>query len=256
MGFVLLLVAHFIGDFILQTAAIAQKKTQSIRFFAIHCLIYAGIMLIALFNFASLNLTAVGAYVMIVGTHAVVDLLRIKILKRSEKGLNHKKTDLIVFIADQVVHLVIIFAAACLITESWMIWNDKVYHGLVYLLLYLICLSPTAILIKKVFVFFSFQTDTHSDSADKCITDKNDDDKRKDELISNGYLIGVLERIILLTLGLNGQMAAFGFVLAAKSLARFKQLEDKDFAEKYLVGTLLSSAVSLFCIMLGNAVLF
>lgn len=91
---------------------------------------------------------------------------------------------------------------------------------LVYILMYIICLSPTAVFIKKVFVFFSIQDDTYI--------------YRKEELISSGYLIGILERIIILTLGLNAQLGAIGFVLAAKSLARFKQLEDKSFAEKYL----------------------
>ena len=68
-------------------------------------------------------------------------------------------------------------------------------------------------------------------------------------------LIGVLERIIILTLWLNGQLGAIGFVLAAKSLARFNQLSDRNFAEKYLVGTLLSVVIALFCITLGNALL-
>ena len=52
-----------------------------------------------------------------------------------------------------------------------------------------------------------------------------------------------------------GQLGAIGFVLAAKSLARFKQLDDRDFAEKYLVGTLLSVLIALLSIMGGNALL-
>ena len=43
----------------------------------------------------------------------------------------------------------------------------------------------------------------------------------------------MLEREIILILGLMGQFGAIGFVLTAKSLARFRQLEDKEFAEKY-----------------------
>lgn len=74
-------------------------------------------------------------------------------------------------------------------------------------------------------------------------------------MLGSGYLIGVLERVIVLTLGLNGQMGAIGFVLTAKSLARFKQLEVKGFAEKYLVGTLLSMGIALLCILIGNQVL-
>ncbi len=43
---------------------------------------------------------------------------------------------------------------------------------------------------------------------------------------------------------------AIGFVLTAKSIARFKQLEDKDFAERYIVGTLLSVGIALASVLL------
>ena len=54
------------------------------------------------------------------------------------------------------------------------------------------------------------------------------------EEIQIGSWIGILEREIMLLLALMGQYGAIGFVLTAKSLARFKQLENKAFAEKYL----------------------
>lgn len=57
---------------------------------------------------------------------------------------------------------------------------------------------------------------------------------------NRGRVIGVLERIIMLTLILQNQFGAIGFVLGAKTLARFKGLEDRDFAEYFLVGTLAS----------------
>jgi hypothetical protein len=59
----------------------------------------------------------------------------------------------------------------------------------------------------------------------------------------------------MLMLGLSGQVGAIGFVIAAKSLARFKQLEDKDFAERYLLGTLLSVLIALVCIIFGNSLI-
>ena len=59
-----------------------------------------------------------------------------------------------------------------------------------------------------------------------------------------GATIGVLERLLIVTFVLTGSSAAVGFVVAAKTLARFKQLDDRDFAEYYLVGTLASVAVA------------
>ena len=117
--------------------------------------------------------------------------------------------------------------------------SQRLYNMAIIAFLYIICLSQVAVLIKKVFILFSFQN--------------NEDLSTKEDIIKSGYLIGVLERVIILTLGLNGQIGAIGFVLAAKSLARFNQLNDKSFAEKYIVGTLLSVAIALFCVVIGNS---
>lgn len=62
--------------------------------------------------------------------------------------------------------------------------------------------------------------------------------------VTRGRAIGVLERAIALTLVLLGQYGALGLVVAAKSLARFKALEDRDFAEYFLIGTLASLLIA------------
>jgi hypothetical protein len=53
-----------------------------------------------------------------------------------------------------------------------------------------------------------------------------------------GRLIGYLERSIVVVLVFNGAYSAIGFVFAAKSIARFNRLRDREVAEYYLVGTL------------------
>jgi hypothetical protein len=62
---------------------------------------------------------------------------------------------------------------------------------------------------------------------------------------SGGEWIGVLERIITLTFVLTGNYTAVAFALTAKSIARFKELDDRTFAEYYLLGTSTSLAVAL-----------
>jgi hypothetical protein len=64
-----------------------------------------------------------------------------------------------------------------------------------------------------------------------------------------GQMIGIIERLIIFTLGLSGQYAAVGFMIAAKSVARFKKFEERDFAEVYIVGTLASIGVA---VLLSN----
>ncbi len=60
-----------------------------------------------------------------------------------------------------------------------------------------------------------------------------------------GETIGVLERLLVVVLVPSGGPAAVGFVVAAKTLARFKELDKKRFAERYLLGTMTSVTVAL-----------
>jgi hypothetical protein len=64
---------------------------------------------------------------------------------------------------------------------------------------------------------------------------------------NRGRVIGILERLIIFVLVLKGEYGALGFVIAAKSFARFKELDNRKFAEYFLVGTLasVSSAVAI-----------
>ena len=57
---------------------------------------------------------------------------------------------------------------------------------------------------------------------------------------ARGKAIGYLERGIAYLLIISGNAGAIGFVLAAKTFARFKQLDQKEFAEYVLIGTLFS----------------
>lgn len=62
---------------------------------------------------------------------------------------------------------------------------------------------------------------------------------------SRGRIIGALERTLVFILFLSGSAGAVGFVIAAKGLIRFSELDKRDFAEYFLVGTLLSVTGSL-----------
>jgi hypothetical protein len=63
--------------------------------------------------------------------------------------------------------------------------------------------------------------------------------------VARGRAVGSLERALTLTLVLLGEYTAVGWIIAAKSLARFKQLEDREFVEYFLVGTLASFLLAL-----------
>lgn len=69
-------------------------------------------------------------------------------------------------------------------------------------------------------------------------------DKRVDPRMM-GATIGVLERALVIALMPGGGPAAVGFVVAAKTLARFRELNNKRFAERYLLGTMASVTIAL-----------
>lgn len=60
-----------------------------------------------------------------------------------------------------------------------------------------------------------------------------------------GRVIGILERLLIYYLVLNDQFGAIGFILAAKSFTRFRELEKREFAEYVLIGTLLSALLAM-----------
>jgi hypothetical protein len=70
-----------------------------------------------------------------------------------------------------------------------------------------------------------------------------------------GSTIGILERILIVVFVLTGTDVAIGFVVAAKTLARFRLLDDRDFAEYYLLGTLASVSVAIVTALIGRSAL-
>lgn len=59
-----------------------------------------------------------------------------------------------------------------------------------------------------------------------------------------GRAIGILERLILFPMVVLGEWGGVGLIVAAKSLARFKDLDRRPFAEYYLIGTLTSLIIA------------
>lgn len=71
----------------------------------------------------------------------------------------------------------------------------------------------------------------------KKVPENRKKDQREYEL---GRVIGLLERVFLYFLIIWNQIGAIAVLIALKSLARYKELENKTFAEYFLIGSLLS----------------
>lgn len=244
----ILMMGHLLGDFYFQTNKLAEKKKISFKSTALHCLIYSFVM------FAVLVITTGKLVEYIVPTlqigvlHLAVDEIKRKV----QKYLKSNKYELSIFMIDQIIHLVILFAISCLYTIKYNIaWipgaQEKLLISMqdvpVIICAFLLCGKPAAIIVSLVFGLIP-ETIKKADFESVKIIGGNKENVRI------GSWIGILEREIMLILGLLGQYGAIGFVIAAKSLARHSQLNDPAFAEKYLVGTLLSSFMALLCIMM------
>ena len=110
---------------------------------------------------------------------------------------------------------------------------------ILYISVFSIIFEPASVFIRKLFTSISPKTSP----------------KENLEELKAGNIIGKLERIIIAILLLNNQFGVIGFVLTAKSIARFKQMEDKNFAEKYLIGTLTSFLIVLVSVFILKGLL-
>lgn len=233
----ILFITHFLADFTFQTTKLAQKKFNDFKYLVFHGLIYAVTFLVPFFSLIKFN-RAILPYFIIISSHFFVDWTR----KFVDKKFNNKSIMFTSFIVDQILHvliLAILYYTFSLYSETTPIYEhiQKLPHLnsiVTYSLTFIIIWDPVAVLIKKLFTYIF--------DVNVCLHEENDP--------QIGRIIGKLERIIIATLVLCNQFGAIGFVLTAKSIARYKQLEDKNFAEKYLVGTLTSVTIALITSMI------
>ena len=95
---------------------------------------------------------------------------------------------------------------------------------------YLICTKPANILIKEVFRAFEIKIKQNGDE--------------NTDIPNAGKLIGIIERWLVLTFILINQFEAVGFLIAAKSILRYK--DDHTLKTEYvLIGTMLSFGIAI-----------
>ena len=171
----------------------------------------------------SLQWNFIIAAVIITSFHYIIDVINTA-LNKNDKLKN------ISFFIDQSFHLLVIFGVVTIFAKYFQFkpvieiaFDTKT---LLIAAAYLFCTKPTNILIKEIL------------KAYKIIISKNS----TDDIPNAGKLIGNVERILALTLILNNQYEAVGFIIAAKSILRFKDT-DINKPEYVLVGTLLSFGI-------------
>lgn len=280
----LALLAHLLADFVFQTDSIAEAKAapgaRAWRGLGMH----AGIVAVCLLPFVLAYGTRGLEYLVIVAVaHGLIDRAKIVLNQRAvaraqpalaaapatppaaapavlpvTDGATDPATDApgdrawtplpaVLFLADQAAHLAVLLggAGALLFNQPTLqAWNDATNGVLGHLLpvadpaagltVLVILLDLVIINIRGGFFLVGTLLAPRGFAAGS---------EPGPERV--GASIGILERLIVCVLVLAGQAAAIGFVIAAKTLARFRQLDDRHFAEYYLVGTLASVTLAL-----------
>jgi len=244
--FLLGLCAHFIGDFLLQTQATVEAKKAG-RFWA-H--LRHGLLIMVLTWLAThcFGLWPAFLYALLIGlTHLLIDSAKCFLEKGRSAG-----TKLLLFLADQGLHWfsllvffplfpstapdpeVLAFYRSLRPTRPVFFFNPQANLSPLPLekilwiaVIYLATVFGGAVFTNRI---LSWLTDNHQGERNRRLSSA----------------IGVMERLILITLVAADAIAAMGFVLAAKSLARYQELNNREFAEYYLVGTLTSFTLALF----------
>lgn len=237
--FLVLLLGHIIADFYIQSAEVAEKKEKKIRWVLLHSLLYWGGMLFVMLPFLSWNMFAI---VSVAGVgHLVIDLGKY-IYKKFRKKENQNRLDRNTFIMDQILHAICLFLICYFavvmkielmelecVERFFSVAQISEKNLLSGVLAVLLIYKPADILIQKILKTYR----PTSEIRDNKIITKD---------INAGRMIGMIERTIMLVFLAIGQYSSVGLVLTAKSIARYDRIaKDKDFAEYYLLGTLLST---------------
>ena len=218
--------AHLLADFIFQPQTwcnIKEKKWISIIYF------YHAAVVFVCSWVLSFSLSFWWAALLIAFFHLVVDVMKSFLFQK-----NIWKTKL--FFIDQALHLAAIIGAIYWFSEKHSL--DSTFFiptNYVFIIFSLIaCTKPANIFIKKFM------------EANGILP------VNENTLLNAGRVIGSLERVVSLILIMYNQFAAVGFVIAAKSILRFRDLDTAK-TEYVLIGSLLSFGIA---IILGIAYQF
>lgn len=219
--FLSLVLAHIIGDFYLQTnKCCKQKETEKFKSW----FLYVHAIIIGLLSWIMVPSCNFGLWALIISvSHFAVDAIKI----HCPKGLWS-------FVIDQLLHLGILVAISTIYETTIELplqtieWSDSFSIPLLILAIFL-CMKPANILIKLILEKYQVG------ESESCNNIKN-----------AGALIGNLERILTIVFVILGQFEAIGFIVAAKSILRFKDTDTAK-TEYVLAGTFLSFGIAILC---------
>lgn len=215
-----LILAHLLGDFLLQPTAWVnhkeKKKAKSPALY-LHLLVH-GVLILILLGFGFWILAIVLTIL-----HGLVDLTKLYFQKSATKTAW--------FFIDQLAHFISILSIWWLFfrPEISLEWTPSIW------------IYATALLLITQVAGIAIQVGLSNWSKDLDLSQES-------SLKNAGKYIGILERLFVFAFVILGKWEAIGFLLAAKSVFRFGDLrkaKDRKLTEYILIGTLLSFGISI-----------
>lgn len=238
--------AHIIGDFYLQTETVARRKEEKFSWVLFHSILYALLFALTGILISTIKMMYI---IVVAASHAAIDIAKYgiqkKILKTGDKEIGNEAE---IFVVDQIVHILVILVVSILNRdvelECNLLLNLNNYAGMVGLSgLSVMRWTMKVLLIHKpmnIFISSVLHKYKPKEKASRIKEDKN-----------AGRLIGTLERILILIFVSIEQYSAVGLVLTAKSIARYDKIsKNQEFAEYYLLGTLMSTICAILVAVL------
>ncbi|RNA62398.1 DUF3307 domain-containing protein [Chryseobacterium nematophagum] len=223
MIFTQLILAHLLGDFILQPNSwVSQKEKNKLRsqYLYFHVLIHTALSFIFLWK---LELWWISFFVGI--THFIIDA--------SKLTFQNIKTKRKWFFIDQLLHIVVIAGISYYYKEfDFSFLNNRDFIKMLVAIVFLTI--PTSIIIKLLLSSWIPVPETQNTVQTESLTNA-------------GKYIGILERLLVFTFIIVNHWEGVGFMVAAKSVFRFSDLaqaRQRKLTEYVLIGTLLSFGIA------------
>lgn len=229
-----LLLAHILGDFVLQPDSwVVKKRLKRHRAPALYA--HMGVHALAMLLLLQFNLKYWLGFLVIIITHYFIDLIKLFLEEKYHRGR--------LFILDQVAHLVIILAVVYAYYPFEIAINALLTPPILLFLLGIFSVtSVSAIIMRQLMSKWPLPEDSVEDSLPQA-----------------GKYIGMLERLLIFGFIILQQWQAIGWLIAAKSILRFSDLsraKDRKLTEYVLIGTLLSFTLAIIIGLVYNFLLF
>lgn len=237
--FLIQLFGHMLGDFYLQGECMCAAKNKDAFYspwFYVHVLfIFCTAWIV------TWNVSFWWAALLIAFLHGLIDASKSYIPKA-------KCNSTILFFIDQIVHVLIVLFVTWLYVHlcGWQEWAWLTLYRAAMILVVVFCLWPANFFIGKFLQFIKVEKTANNQGISEY-------EELGKPTLDASRVIGSIERILVLLFVWLGEYSAIGFLIAAKSVMRFPEMEHgKNNAEYYLVGSLLSFGVS---ILLGASII-